>query len=162
MSADAESRITIVRRCKAPRELVWRAWTDPRHVAAWWGPFGPEGTTGDIELRVGGVYRVGLRAPDGSEHPSRGVISELVPLTKIVIEGDPNASDACGAGLPPNTVVTVLFEDDSLGTKVTLDALFDSETARIAAENGGYLRSWKATFDTLQSYCSQVMEAEGA
>ena len=111
----SDERITIVRRCRAPRDLVWQVWTDPRHVAAWWGPFGPEGTTARIDARVGGVYYVGLQAPDGTEHPSRGIISELIPQEKIVIEGDPDALDACGAGLPPRAIVTVLFEDDSLG-----------------------------------------------
>ncbi|MCV0423947.1 MAG: SRPBCC domain-containing protein [Roseibium sp.] len=156
----SDDRITIVRRCRTPRELVWKVWTDARHVAAWWGPFGPEETSAEIDARVGGVYYVGLCAPDGSEHPSRGIISELVPQKKIVIEGDPDAPDACGAGLPPRAIVTVLFEDDSLGTRVTLDALFVSETARTDAETQGYLTSWSATLDVLDTYYENVMASE--
>lgn len=154
----SKNQITIIRRCKAPRELVWKIWTDPDHVANWWSPFGPDHTTSVIEPKVGGVYYVGMRAPDGSEHPSRGIISELIPFEKIVIMGDPNALDACGAGLPPKAVVTILFEDDSLGTSVTLDAVFDSEAARIAAEDSNYLISWTATFEALDAYCAKVME----
>lgn len=153
----SESQLTIIRRCRAPRDLVWKAWTDPQHVAKWWGPFGSEKTTSVIELVVGGVYSVCMRAPNGSEHPSRGIISELIPHEKIVIVGDPNAFDACGGGLPPRAVVTILFEVDSLGTRVTLDAVFDSEQVRIATENSNYLTSWSATLDALNVYYEELM-----
>lgn len=158
--SNSTEEIIIVRRCKAPRDLVWQVWTDPRHVEKWWGPFGPDGTSSDIDLRIGGTYYVGLRAPDGTEHPSRGVISELAPLEKIVMTGDPDARDACGAGLPPKAVVTIRFEDDSLGTKVTLKAVFESEAARIAAQDHNFLVSWTATFETLDVYYAQLLDTQ--
>ena len=156
MSADADVSMTIVRLCRAPRDLVWKAWTDQRQVAAWWGPFGPERTTAEIDLRVGGIYHVGMQAPDGSEHPSRGIIRELIPFEKIVIAGDPQVLDACGAGLPPGALVTVRFEDAGADTRVTLDARFESEITRAAAEDSGYLTSWAASFDVLDAYCRRA------
>ena len=150
--------ITIIRRCKAPRELVWQVWTDPRHVEKWWGPFGPDDTSSEIDLRVGGTFYVRMHAPDGTEHPSRGVISELDPLEKIVMTGDPAARDACGAGLPPNAVITIRFEDDRLGTKVTLNTVFESEAARAAALDSNFHVSWTATFDALDVYYAQLCD----
>ena len=158
MSADADVRITIVRLCRAPRDLVWKVWTDQRHVAAWWGPFGRDRTTTEIDVRVGGVYYVGMQAPDGSEHPSRGVIRELKPFEKIVIAGDPQALDACGVGLPPGALVTVLFEDAGAHTRITLDARFETKAEREVAEKSGFLTSWTATFDVLDAYFRQPVD----
>ncbi len=72
-------KLVMTRQYQAPRSLVWRVWTAPEHVAAWWGPFGPEQTAAEIDLRVGGVFFVSMTAPDGSSHPSKGVIKQIIP-----------------------------------------------------------------------------------
>ncbi|MCR9143627.1 MAG: SRPBCC domain-containing protein [bacterium] len=154
---ETQQEIVIVRRVQAPRELVWNIWTDPKHVAAWWGPFGPDATTCEIDVRVGGVYCVVMRAPDGSEHPARGIIKELEAFRKIIIEGDPGAPDMCGAGLPPKALITVLFEDEGPDTKVTLSALFQTEEAKNGAIAGGYDVSWTQTFDALDAYYKRIL-----
>lgn len=153
--------LAMTRFYKAPRELVWEVWTDPNHVAAWWGPFGPEETRCEIDAVVGGVFYVAMTAPDGSQHPSRGVIKEIIPSERLVIEGDPNAPDACGAGLPPGAVITVLFEEDGKGTKLTLDAVFPSAKARENAQASGYETSWTTTLDDLQGYFDRYMRQMG-
>ena len=156
-AAERARRLTLSRRYNAPRELVWEVWTDPKHVAAWWGPFGPDETSAEIEAAVGGIFSVAMTASDGSKHPSRGVIREIEPPNKLVIEGDADATDACGAGLPPRAVVTVLFEEDGGGTKLTLDAQFLSEEALEAANAGGYSASWNETLDKLSAYFDQML-----
>lgn len=160
MSDLAERSLTITRRYRAPRALVWRVWTDPAHIAAWWGPFGPERTTATLDLKVGGLFEVVMHAPDGSAHPSRGVIKELLPERRLVIEGDPQAPDACGAGLPPRAIVTVLFEDDTGGTRLTLDAVFVSGEARAAARASGYEVSWRETLEALDGYLQRIPTAQ--
>ncbi len=142
-------RLTLTRHYKAPRDLVWEVWTDPKHVAAWWGPFGPDETSAEIEAVIGGLFAVAMTAPDGSSHPSRGRIEEIDPPNRLVIEGDPDAPDACGAGLPPRAIITVTFADDRDGTLLTLDAVFPSGQAREAAEASGYATSWNETLDAL-------------
>ncbi|WP_420347424.1 SRPBCC family protein [Pelagibius sp.] len=156
MSDLAERSLTITRCYRAPRALVWQVWTDPEHLAAWWGPFGPEKTTARLDLVIGGLFEVVMHAPDGSAHPSRGVIRELVPGQRLVIEGDAEAPDACGAGLPPRAMVTVLFEDDAEGTRVTLDAVFVSGEARRAAHASGYEDSWRETLEALDGYLQRI------
>ena len=146
---DPSRRLTLTRRYKAPRELVWSVWTDPAHVTAWWGPFGPDDTLAEIDLVIGGVFFISMTAPDGAKHPSRGVITEIDRPNKLVIEGDANAPDACGAGLPPGAIVTIKFEEDRDGTRLTLDAVFPTSYAREAAEASGYVTSWNETLDAL-------------
>lgn len=153
-------RLSLTRQYNAPRELVWAVWTEPEHVAAWWGPFGPDQTSCDIALALGGSFAVMMTAPDGSRHPSRGVIKELVPQEKLVIEGDPQAPDACGAGLPPGAIVTVLLEEIDGGTRLTLDAVFPSEQAMEDAKLSGYATSWKETLQTLDAFMAGLAQSE--
>lgn len=76
-----ERELTITRTLDAPRELVWRAWTDPDHFAAWWGPehFTTPRESVEIDPRPGGVFRATMVGPDGSEHPSSGHFGEVEP-----------------------------------------------------------------------------------
>ena len=97
-----ERTIVITRVFDAPRRLVFEAWTDPRHVAQWWGPPGFDSPLCEMDLRTGGLFRIHLRAPDGVIHPCRGVFRELIEPERIVYAGESEAgSIGCGAGLPP-------------------------------------------------------------
>ena len=76
----------ITRVFDAPRELVWRAWTDPEEAAIWWHPRGvrtPRESV-HIDARVGGRYAYTMIAPDGAEYPTAGVYREITPPTRLV------------------------------------------------------------------------------
>lgn len=154
-AADART-LTLSRVYAAPRALVWSVWTDPTHVAAWWGPFGPDKTTAEIEPAVGGTFAVAMTAPDGSVHPARGVIRVFDPPRRLVIEGMRDAPDACGAGLPPGAKVTLMLEDENGHTRLTLTAVFPSADAREAAATSGYTASWTETLDALGPYLAAL------
>lgn len=153
-------RLILKRRYKAPRELVWKVWTDPEHVAKWWGPFGPEETSAKIDAAVGGIFFVAMTAPDGSKHPSRGEIKQIDPPRRLVIEGDANAPDDCGAGLPPRALIILSLDEVDGETLLTLDAHFPSMEAREAAETGGYATSWNATLDALAPFIEILVAAQ--
>lgn len=153
-------RLILKQRYKAPRELVWKVWTDPEHVAKWWGPFGPEETSAEIDAAVGGTFYVSMTAPDGSTHPSRGQIKQIDPPRRLVIEGDPNAPDDCGAGLPPHALITLTLDEVDGETLLTLDAHFPSMEARAAAETSGYATSWNATLDALAPFIEILVAAQ--
>ncbi|HUI73255.1 MAG TPA: SRPBCC domain-containing protein, partial [Spirochaetia bacterium] len=70
--------LVITRIFDAPRELVWKAWTDPRFVMQWWGPKGFTSPSCKIDLRVGGRYLFCMRAPDGQEFWSGGEYVEII------------------------------------------------------------------------------------
>jgi len=76
--------LEITRIFDAPRELVWKAWTDPGLVMQWWGPKGFTSPSCKIDLRVGGQYLFCMRAPDGQEFCSGGEYTEIVAPVRIV------------------------------------------------------------------------------
>jgi uncharacterized protein YndB with AHSA1/START domain len=86
--------LTIRRTFDAPRALVWRAWTDPKCVAAWWGPHGFTNPVCEVDARPGGAIYIVMRAPDGTDYPMRGVFHEIVAPERLVFTNFPvNAED---------------------------------------------------------------------
>jgi uncharacterized protein YndB with AHSA1/START domain len=96
--ATADNELVLSRVYDAPRELVWKAWTDPKHVSNWWGPRGFSTTTEKMDVRVGGEWIHVMRGPDGSKYPNRSVFTEVVPFERIAYkhgghkEGGPSIS----------------------------------------------------------------------
>lgn len=72
------------RMLNAPRELVWRAWTAPKHLAQWWGPQGFTNPVCEADVRVGGALRIVMRAPYGVDYPMTGVFDEVVKPGRLV------------------------------------------------------------------------------
>lgn len=146
-----EREIIISRVFAASRSLVWQAWTDPRHVMEWWGPTGFENLACELDLRVGGSFRLSMRGPDNNVYPCTGTFSEIVEHERIVYEGIADDGHACGAGLPPRATVTVSFEPHDLGTKLTIHTLLPSAEATAAARAGGYVEGWSGALERLQA-----------
>ena len=80
----AEREITIIRVFNAPRALVFKAWTDAKELAQWWGPKGFTNPVCELDARVGGAIRIHMRSPDGSVYPMKGEFREIVPPERIV------------------------------------------------------------------------------
>jgi uncharacterized protein YndB with AHSA1/START domain len=123
----------IERTFDAPRELVWKAWTDPEMYAKWWGPRNFTGTVRELDVRVGGTFLGAMTSPDFNEgRPiwSKGIFKEIVPLERLVMtdsfaDENGNVVSATEYGMPDDfpleMVVTVTFEDAGQGkTKMTL------------------------------------------
>ncbi len=85
--------VTIKRTFDAPRTLVWKAWTDPKHLAQWWGPHGFTNPVCEVDARPGGTLRIVMRAPDGTNHPMRGVFREVVAPERLVFTNFPVDAD---------------------------------------------------------------------
>jgi uncharacterized protein YndB with AHSA1/START domain len=83
-SGGAQRELVINRTFDAPRELVWKAWTDPEHVMQWWGPRDFTSPACRIDLRVGGKYVFCMRSPDGQDYWSTGIYREIVPPERLV------------------------------------------------------------------------------
>ena len=118
-SDTAGREISISRVINAPRELVFDAFIDPKHVSNWWGPNGFRTTTYEMSVRPGGVWRFTMHGPDGTDYPNKIVYREVVRPERLVYEhsGD-DASDE------HRFISTVTFETQGAGTRVTLRALF--------------------------------------
>ena len=95
-TASATKQFTITRVFDAPRDVVWRAWTDPDEAATWWHPRGIVTPRESVELdvRPGGRYRYTMIAPDGTEYPTAGVYREITPPERLVMTwGSPEDAD---------------------------------------------------------------------
>jgi uncharacterized protein YndB with AHSA1/START domain len=150
-AVEDERTIVIMRVFNAPRALIFKAWTDPKHVAHWWGPKGFSNTDCEMDLRVGGAIRLHMRGPNGATYPCEGMFREIVVPERIVYAG-PARGDACGAGLPPNAVVTVTFEEVDGQTTVTIHTRLQSAADREAAVKGGFRIGWTDSFDRLAEH----------
>lgn len=146
------AELTITRLFDAPRELVWRVWTDPSQLEHWWGPHACASTGCCVELRVGGAFRLDMHAPNGDTYPCRGTIREVDAPCRLVIEGDPHSPHPCGAGLPPGAVVTVTLDAIGDQTRLTLHTRFRSTAAQRDADEAGYAVGWEATLDRLREH----------
>ena len=143
-----ERTIVLKRVFDAPRALIWKMWTDPAHLARWFGPkiFTSHGVK--IDLRVGGVLQLTMRGPDGADHPMKCVFREIVPGEKLAFTND--AYDAAGSKLLDG-FTTVRFEDAEGKTMLTLE-----QTAKGVAEIakfmlGGMSQGWMESFDKLDA-----------
>ena len=112
-------RTTFSRLIAAPRRLVWQAWTDPIHLATWWGPAGFTNPRCEIDVRTGGTIRIDMRAPDGTIYPMSGVFQDVVPIERLVFES--SALDGQGTSLF-DVLNTATFVEEGETTRLTLEA----------------------------------------
>jgi uncharacterized protein YndB with AHSA1/START domain len=148
------SELVLTRVFDAPRERVWKAWTDPEEFKRWWGPKDFTAPFAKFDLRVGGKYLNCMRSPDGKEFWSTGVYREIVPMSKLVLtdsfaDEKGNVVPASYYGMPPDvpleTQVTVTFEDVDGKTKMTLrHGGFPSGPQRTMAGQG-----WSESFEKM-------------
>lgn len=137
-----ESDLVLTRVFDAPREVVFKVWTDPKHVAQWWGPRGFQTTIQEMDVRPGGRWRYAMRGPDGNDYPFDGVFVEVVEPERLVFEGaihgDPNQS----------VWTEVTFADSEGKTKVTVRQVYSFESD---ATRGAPI-GWNQQFDRLVQY----------
>lgn len=144
--------LVITRTFKAPRALLWRAWTDPEHIRRWWGPREHPGAGCEVNLRVGGRFRLDVCGPDGGIYPCLGSYREIVEPERLVFDGEAAEGHPCGAGLPPRAMVTITFTEVDGGTRLTHQTRFSSANGREAARQSGYDVSWEASLDRLAGH----------
>jgi uncharacterized protein YndB with AHSA1/START domain len=137
----------------APRALVFSAWTEPRHLAQWFGPNGFSLTTHSFEFRPGGTWRFVMHGPDGRDYQNRVTFDEIVPPERLAYHhggGDDVES------VQFKTIVT--FEDLGGQTKLTLRGIFPSakERDRVIREYGAD----KGQVETLARLAAYVKQLE--
>jgi len=157
--------ITIERVFNAPKELVYKAWTDEELAKKWWGPEGFTAPSIKMDLRVGGKYVFAIHGPEGSEWDkdmySAGVYKEIVPNEKLVVtdyfsDEQGNVMEPAEQGQDPNfpkeMTVTVLFEDIEEG-KSKLSIIYDrpeSEEQFQAMLKSGMKEGWNSSLNKME------------
>ena len=145
----SEAELTFTRVFNALRALVWKAWTDPKHLAQWWGPKGFTTVVVAIDLRVDGIFHLDLHGPDGAIYPCKGVYQEVVEPERIVYRGEMAEGHPCGAGIPPRAWVTITFIEHNNKTTLTHHTRFESATRRAAAVHERFSISWQESLERL-------------
>src|SRR5262245_9173501 len=129
----AKPSLTLKRRLNARPEKVYAAWIDPEKLAQWWGPAGTptDSTRADMDVRVGGRFRVSFKTADGEHHEVGGVYREVVPGRRLVF------SWAWHSTPERESLVSIDLSSDRDGTLLTLhhEQFFD-QTARDGHERG--------------------------
>jgi uncharacterized protein YndB with AHSA1/START domain len=109
--------LVVSRAIAAPPALVFELWTKPEHLVAWWGPDGYSLPTCQLDFRVGGAFRFHMVGPSQYERWIRGVFREITPPARLVLTfAWADAEKVTG----PETIVTVTFEPEAGGTRVTV------------------------------------------
>lgn len=142
--ADRELRLT--RDIAATPARLFRAWTT--QLPCWWGPHGMTTPFCEMELRPGGSFRTIMRAPDGTEYPTRGVFLEIVENARIVF------TDAYDTGWSPNpdaffTAITTFEALPGGRTRYTARALHWTAANRQKHEKMGFHHGWGESLDRL-------------
>ncbi len=145
----AERELVVTRIIDAPRGLVFKAWTQPEHIARWWGPQGYTTIHCDMDIRVGGAYRFGMRSPEGKEHWKRGVFRDIVEPERVVFSfawedtrGEPGHE----------LLTTVTFEAVGEKTRLTLrQGVFETREGR-----DGHVSGWTSCFERFAEYVTNI------
>jgi uncharacterized protein YndB with AHSA1/START domain len=152
-SNDPDREIVIERIVNAPRELVWRAWTEADQIAKWWGPNGFTTTIHEMHVRVGGVWRFIMHGPDGTDYPNRIAYREIVKPERLVYDHSDDKGD-------DHFLATVTFAVMGNRTKVTLRAVFDTAQARAAKVKFGAVEGGQQTLARLEQHLAAISKTD--
>ena len=147
--------LALARDIAAPPARVFAVWT--RRFREWWGPHGMTTPRCEMDLRPGGILRTLMRAPDGSEYPTRGVFLEVVPGERIVF------TDAFDPGWQPHpdiffTAVTTFEPMSGDRTRLTARALHWTDESCARHEQMGFALGWGESLDRLAALAEQSVE----
>jgi uncharacterized protein YndB with AHSA1/START domain len=146
-TSTAGREIVATRVFDAPRELVWEAWTNPEHVAKWWGPKGFTNTIHEMDVRPGGVWQFVMHGPDGTDYQNKIVFIEIVKPERLVYD------HVSG----PKFQMTVTFDDHGGKTRLTARMLFESaELRNKVAEEFGAVEGLNQTLGRLEELLAKV------
>jgi uncharacterized protein YndB with AHSA1/START domain len=136
----------ITRIFDAPRSLVFKMWTDPTHMAQWWGPRGFTNPVCDMDARPGGAIRIVMRGPGGVDYPMTGVFHEIVAPERLVLT---TAVDDADGNRVLEVHNTVTFAEHAGKTTLTLRARIVKATAAAAGMLAGMEAGWGQSLERL-------------
>lgn len=146
MNTATDRELVITRRFDAPRQMVFDAWTDSKHLARWWGPRGFTTTTLAFDFRPGGGWRYMMHGPDGTDYPNLITYQEIVRPERIAYSHGSGEE-----GDQPFSVVTT-FDEEGGTTLVTIRMTVQSAEARDEMIQAGAVKGANETLDRLAEY----------
>jgi uncharacterized protein YndB with AHSA1/START domain len=165
----AGEEFTLTRELNAPRELVWKMWTDPKHMVKWWGPAGFEMVKAEMDLKPGGMFHYGMKTPDGA-HTMWGKlvyreIAEPERLIVVVSFCDENAKairHPMAPTWPLEVLSTMTFTEKNGKTTITMRGVpLNANEKEIKMYKSGYAgmqQGFAGTFAQLEEYLSKIQK----
>jgi uncharacterized protein YndB with AHSA1/START domain len=147
---DPQLDLVLQREIDVPRELVWKAWTEPEHLKKWFAPVPWAITDAEVDLRPGGALRFVMRSPEGQDFPNVGCYLEIVPNERLVW------TDALLPGYRPSQepffTAYLTLEPRGTGTLYTAVAIHRDEDGRKKHEEMGFHQGWGMVLDQMVAY----------
>lgn len=150
--APSERELVITRVLAAPPALVFRVWTEPAHLARWWGPKDFTMPSHRAEVRPGGAYRICIRSPEGEDYWMRGVYREVVEPERLVFTFAWEEEGERGV----ENLVRVAFAPHARGTQMR----FHQGPFLSVEERDGHFGGWSECMDRLEAYLEAMGRAE--
>jgi len=141
----AKRTLTLKKTLDAPVELVWEAWTQPEHIARWWGPNGMPIEIVEHSFKVGGKWKYVMTMPNGTDFISNGVYSEIVKFKKII-------TSANFIPMTEGVEIRAIFERDGDKTIFTFSVVHPTEEYCRQQEKMGFYNGWGSAFTRLNAY----------
>jgi uncharacterized protein YndB with AHSA1/START domain len=153
--------LAVTRVFAAPRDLVFRSWTEPERLKRWWGPKGFTTPFCALDLREGGIFLYCMRSPEGRDFWGRGVFREIVVPERLVLamsfaDAEGNVVPATYYGIGPDwplqTLMTVTFEELAGATRVAVR----DEGIPPGPDGDGTRQGWVEMLDDLAEYLAKA------
>lgn len=151
----ANRELVITRTIAAPRENVFRAWTEPELLKQWFAPKPFSTPVANLDVRPGGANLIVMRDPQGNDYPNRGVYLEVVKNERIVFTDA--YTQAWVPSEKPFMTVTITLEDVGGGkTQYTARVLHWTVADRDAHEKMGFYTGWNQCTDQLEELVGKL------
>lgn len=149
-----EKEIVIARTFDAPREAVWKAWTESDQIEQWWGPRGFTTRVDELDFEVGGSFKYTMLDAEKNEYPSVGVFREITKPERIVAtdEFGEEMREAASNDLPAGMVTTTTFEESNGKTVLTISIMHQSVDDRKKHAEMGVVDGFNEQLDKLGEY----------
>ena len=150
----AERELTLTRLIDAPREKLYRAWTDPHLLKQWFAPLPYTTPVAELDVRPGGSAFIVMRGPDGKDLPNHGVYLDVVPNRRLV------STDAYTKAWEPSAkpfmTLILTFEDEDGKTRYTARVLHWTVADRETHEKMGFHQGWGICADQLTALVAKI------
>jgi uncharacterized protein YndB with AHSA1/START domain len=147
----AKRTLSIKKTFDAPIDLVWEAWTQPEHIAQWWGPKGMSIQIIYHDFKVGGKWKYVMPMPNGSEFISEGEYSEIIKFQKII-------TSANFRPMTEGVEIRVLFEKKGEKTDFIFSVVHPTEEYCRQQEKMGFYNGWGSTLNRLEEFVTKLTE----
>ncbi len=144
---EAKREVLLTRIIDAPRELVFEAWTDPKHMAVWWGPKYFTNPVCEMDVRPGGAILIHMQGPDGVVYPMKGTFHEIVKPERLVFAIIAFEDEKGNALLA--TLLTATFAEHRGKTKLTVHEVVTKAEPGVEGALAGMEIGLSQSFDRL-------------